>query len=90
MGPADLSPVDTERAVLCFSDKGNSLAQVKFSIRLAIAPLDLNQRNGGILRAEGTLVSQNGGIHVQAGSSLCFGHGEAKIWQPEGKDDNLR
>ena len=73
---ADLSPIDAERAVLCLGDKSNSLAQVKISICLAIAALDLNQRNIGILRTEGTLVAQNGGIYMQAGSTLRFGgHG---------------
>lgn len=70
MGTADLSPVDAERAVLCFGDKGNSLAHVKVRIGLAIGSLDLDQRDGGVLRTKSTLVTQNGTVHVQARRSL--------------------
>ena len=75
VSPADLSPVDAEGAVLCFGDEGNFLAQVKISIRLAVTSLDLDQRDVRVLRTQGTLVTQNGTIHVQAGSSFLFSSG---------------
>ena len=70
MRSANLAPIDTKGAVGSLGDKGDLLAQVKIGVSFAIASLDFDQRNTVILSAEGTLVTEDGTIHVQTGGSL--------------------
>lgn len=69
----DLAPVDAKGSILRLGDKGDLLAEVELGIRLGVAALDLDEGDFGVLCAEGSLVAENGSVHVQAGCSLAIG-----------------
>jgi len=71
----NLTPVDLEFTVVRFGNEGHLLANVESGVLLAIATLDLDERDIAVLRAKCSFVSQNGTVHVQAGGSFrCSCH----------------
>lgn len=51
-------------------DKCDLLSQVKVRSSLVVASLDLDEGNVDVLRSEGSLVAENGSVHVKARGAL--------------------
>jgi hypothetical protein len=78
---AHLAPVDAKLTIGGLGDKGDALSEVKVRISLVVAALDFDKRYIYVLSAQGSLVTEDGAVDVQAGGAFgSHRHRAVFVW----------